>query len=186
MIKSIKLINSEKLNKTNYAYINEDKNEHLKSLLEKGIEFSNGVNALIGENGSGKSTILNILKDITFCNRWQTEFNTSKFDHLKLEDISELAECFEIKADYNYPYFNLFQLDANNIREFEISNSQDFQQLSDRKNKSDGQNVKGNINQLWYYLFSSTLDNSPVKIINEFNCNDFYEPIKLKFWIFII
>ena len=74
MIYNLKLIDKFTNGILHYIWTNEDC-LNIKNLLQKGIEFKDGLNILVGKNGSGKSTILNIIRYFTFC---KGGFNSEK------------------------------------------------------------------------------------------------------------
>lgn len=110
MINSIRLIQSPK-NQFNFLQEHTGNRQvsALRKKLEQGIEFKSGINILVGENGCGKSTILNIIRS---ANRIEHSF-VPKQDYLRITTITELNELFdsfEIKQDYRYAVFNLYRI----------------------------------------------------------------------------
>lgn len=156
MVNSIKLI---KTPEKQFNFLQEHtRNRQVSSLrkrLEKGIEFKPGLNILIGENGSGKSTVLNIIRA---ANRIEHSF-VPKQDHLRittLTSLNELFDAFEVKQDYRYAVFNLYRLfeDKEMVGNTTVLDSLDNAKLFIAgQEESKGQNVMGDINQLFNWMF---------------------------------
>ena len=128
---------------------------NLYARLEKGIEFKKGLNYIVGENGSGKSTILNIIRHMNLCEHSfipQPEY----LRITTLENLGEAFRCFELKEDYRYTIFNLYRLFEDKEK---VGSSSALDSLDDAKNylmgkeESKGQNVMGDINQLFNWMF---------------------------------
>lgn len=157
MVNSIKLIQDPK---HHFNYLRElTSNKQAVKLykkLEKGIEFKPGINILIGENGCGKSTVINIIRH---ANRIEHSF-VPKLNHLTITTINELNELFdsfEVKQDYRYTVFNLYRMfeDKDMIGSTDVLNSFDNTKLFIAgKEESKGQNVMGDISQLFNWMFS--------------------------------
>ena len=71
------------------------------------LQFADGLCVIVGENGSGKSTITHAIKGNFVKN------NKAKFvgNSLNNSDISSLSKCFDIESDYDYCYSVDFHLD---------------------------------------------------------------------------
>ena len=57
----------------------------LRKRLEEGIEFTPGINILIGENGCGKSTVLNIIR------------SANRIEHSSPNDVTDEGMVTEVK-----------------------------------------------------------------------------------------
>jgi wobble nucleotide-excising tRNase len=82
--------------------------------LQKEYEFLDGINLFIGRNGSGKSTILRILKIYTMCYR---NFYSTKEDSSITRRM--LKDGVDVYCDYKYPVFNVRSVE-------EIGHGDDF------------------------------------------------------------
>ena len=138
---------------------------NLRARLEKGIEFTPGINILIGENGCGKSTVMNIIRS---ANRIEHSFIPAP-DHLKsttITELNELFDSFEVIGDYRLPVFNLYRMFED--KELvgtpgTVMDSLDNAKLFlSGKEESKGQNVMGDINQLMDWMFNRSSECYPV------------------------
>jgi predicted ATPase len=76
-------------------------------------DFKPGINILIGENGSGKTTILNMLKcyTLTYKNVASEIDIHDKYLKLRLDKEVNINCGINVKADYRYTFFSLRQDD---------------------------------------------------------------------------
>lgn len=150
----------------------EKKLQHLNQLLEEGIQFTDGINIIIGENGSGKTTILNIIRYLTFC-------RGSFEPELELHDLNtrfdpeynlQLYENIKMTADYNKFIFNLYQMSAEPTvsEEMAFKNQNSAMQFMDLKSKSRGQNLMGDLSQLIHVMFDTTDHKSVLELVHAF------------------
>ena len=137
----------------------------LRKRLEEGIEFTHGINILIGENGCGKSTVMNVIRS---ANRIEHSFIPTT-DYLRITTITELNELFdsfEVIGDYRLPVFNLYRMFED--KELvgtpgTVMDSFDNAKLFiSGKEESKGQNVMGDINQLMDWMFNRSSECYPV------------------------
>lgn len=160
MINSVKLLQTPK---HNFNYLNPDLNkpqvQTLIKKLEEGIEFTPGINIIIGENGCGKSTLLNIIRSVNLCR----QSFIPKMDHLpatSLTDLYEMFTNFEVKADYRVAVFNLYRLCEDYKSLGDSSGSSIFDskdnltQFLALNEESNGQNVKGDLAQMFNYMWT--------------------------------
>lgn len=121
----------------NYAF-------SLDSIKGKTFEFNPGVNIIVGANGSGKTSLLNIIRHLTFC------------DELYYSSIADGRECWELHTRHAYEgcFWHLTEMKARyttsifNLRKASDFNPQDFaasmvncSQLMRSNRRSEGQNV---------------------------------------------
>ena len=65
MIKTIEINYKAKNGVNDYYYLREDENVNKRELLPKKIEFTPGLNLVIGGNGCGKTTLVDIITKLT-------------------------------------------------------------------------------------------------------------------------
>lgn len=88
----------------------------------KKIKFKPGVNVLVGKNGSGKSTVLNLLRMYTFCDGdFESVMQPNKLLDGKKGSFYNITKCLlkdafyggvDVVADYSIKTFNLCEGDA--------------------------------------------------------------------------
>lgn len=171
MIDSIKLLS--KPTSGQFGYLGERENLKLSSFLENGVKFSNGVNILIGKNGSGKSTILNIIRAVNMCSHSTT---SSFINYSELEDLEDLLNNFEIKSNYYLPVFNLYRLkeDIKGLIDTDLI-LKDISSLNSflaATSESNGQNLIGDLNSLFKDMFSKKKMISMASIIKGLEKNE--------------
>lgn len=166
MINKVRLIETPK-HAFNYLsdYSRNNQVRTLRKRLEEGIEFTPGINILIGENGCGKSTVMNIIRS---ANRIEHSFIPT-LDELKITTITELNELFdsfEVIGDYRLPVFNLYRMfeDKELVGSTgTVMDSFDNAKLFiSGKEESKGQNVMGDINQLMDWMFNRSSECYPI------------------------
>lgn len=166
MINKVRLIETPK-HAFNYLsdYSRNNQVRVLRKRLEEGIEFTPGINILIGENGCGKSTVMNIIRS---ANRIEHSFIPTT-DYLRITTITELNELFdsfEVIGDYRLPVFNLYRMFED--KELvgtpgTVMDSLDNAKLFiSGKEESKGQNVMGDINQLMDWMFNRSSECYPI------------------------
>lgn len=150
MIDSIKLLS--KPTNGQFGYLSERDNLKLSSFLENGVKFSNKTNVLIGKNGSGKSTILNIIRAANMC----SHSTTSSFNLFDFRDLEDLLNNFEIKSNFHLPVFNLYRLkeDVERLTSNNIETRDDMVAFLAATSESNGQNLIGDLNVLLDDMFS--------------------------------
>lgn len=154
MLYSIKLIDTPK---TEFNFLDEEsRNTQVAALTKKlteGIEFKSGLNYIVGENGSGKSTLLNIIKS---ANRCKHSFIPQK-DHLDvttIEELNHLFDHFQVIQDYRIPIFNLYRQKEDPTKHNNLKDLDEFKIHMAGVTESRGQNVLGDINQMFDWMFN--------------------------------
>lgn len=156
MIYNLKLTNKFTDGILHYIWTN-DECESIKNLLQKGVEFKEGLNVLVGKNGGGKSTILNIIRYLTFCKGgFNSELNINDLDtRFHLGDNKNLYKSFEMKADYDNLVFNLYSMrnDSSRSNDGVLKDRNTVLQFMDLQTRSNGQNQMGDLSQLIHIMF---------------------------------
>ena len=158
MIYNLKLTNKFTDGILHYIWTNNDC-ANIKNLLQNGIEFKDGLNILVGKNGGGKSTILNIIRYLTFCEGgFNSELNFHDLDtRFHLGDNENLYKSFKMKADYNNLVFNLYSMrnDSSRSNDSVLKDRNTVLQFMDLRTKSNGQNQMGDLSQLIHIMFET-------------------------------
>lgn len=151
MIKSLKINYDKKNICKKYSYIKEDKNtgEQRKLLPEK-IEFTNGLNILVGTNGCGKTTVLNLLTDMCLVYGLKKDYNfwdaVTVFypngHELGDEKFTKVVDVIEVENNYIYPVKRMDTLSTKKNRSGgQFDNINDFVQFFEEKDMSKGQKM---------------------------------------------
>ena len=122
---------------------------------DKEYNFTSGINVIVGENGCGKTTLMNLLKryllvDYTECGRGS--FNTN-INRLYRGLGTDFYDGVEVYADYEKNTFRLSHAGEkehnDNIKTFE-----EFGTMFAQKTASTGEGVIIAIDSLFKYMFS--------------------------------
>jgi len=162
MIYSVK-VTAEPPHKFNYLReLSRDKDiKHLYGKLVEGVTFKSGLNILIGKNGSGKSTVMNIIRTFNMCNDWFCpKFMPDLLGDTigKIEDLLELINCFDVEADYRKPVYNLYRMmeDRHRLSTGDVLfNKESVSAFMGGNEESKGQNQMGDFNQLMHTAYES-------------------------------
>jgi ABC-type molybdenum transport system ATPase subunit/photorepair protein PhrA len=140
--------------------------------LPKRIEFKQGKNILVGENGCGKTTILNIIAFHTFC--MKNEYSKVTNESLaKWFDFETFKDGINVFTDYDIPtYKSLFEEEKN---ENEILNSfKNFANTFYSKELSSGENTLRTLRSLFEVMFSGKYTKFDKSFLTQ-NVNDVWE-----------
>lgn len=130
----------------------------LKSLAGKHFEFKPGVNILVGDNGCGKTSFINVLRKMTLCNRVLGSSNFfNQYWQLSLSEYVDMGyfDRVDLQADFSISFANVREvsdLESNG----EYNTLLDFVQYLDGHNKSAGQNKLNNIQLTMDYLSTNS------------------------------
>ena len=121
----------------NYAF-------SLDSIKGKTFEFKPGINIIVGANGCGKTSLLNIIRHLTFCDELYYSSIADGRDCWELHTRNSYEECYwhlaEMKAQYSASTFNLRK--ANDYHQEDFAASMvNFAQMMRSNRRSEGQNV---------------------------------------------
>jgi len=156
-----------------------NKKKKANSQFPETVVFKPGVNILCGINGSGKTTILNMLKLYTltekfFYSEWPTLYQYSHLENMFKDKITSV----HIYADYRYVFFN-FRIEKDIPKgEGWLENMANFKQAVTDNHISRGQSVLHTFDILLDFMFGEdrlkgdTLK-FPLEKIKKLNANTF-------------
>lgn len=127
----------------------------VKSLKGKVFEFTPGLNIIIGANGCGKTSMLNVIKDIMFCkNKVYSDIKNENYAVLTIEGMFErgIWHLTEMESDYRALLFSLRM--ADELRTREQDNVMNFLQTYESYHSSSGENVLNSFHLLGKELVS--------------------------------
>ena len=120
-------------------------------------EFTPGVNVIVGENGCGKTTLMNILKkylliDFTECSKGMYRCNINAMFDGTVSN-RHLLGGVDVYADYTKNTFRLSHAGEKEKNQA-IETAADFGAMMTQKSSSTGEGVVVAINSLFSYMFS--------------------------------
>lgn len=128
--------------------------------FKNGIEytFNPGVNIIVGENGCGKTTLMNLIKkyllvDYTDCSigKYRSNINALYENSIEYQSLYDGVDVF---ADYHKNTFRLSHA-GEKEREQAVETFEDFGVMFTQKTSSTGEGVLVAINSLFKYMFSN-------------------------------
>ena len=136
----------------------------LPSIYGKTFTFKPGLNLLVGKNGSGKSSLLNVIKKMTFCEKKIYSEVGEECWHLKMRNYVEdgLFHRVALNRNWKNAVFNLrTRSDLGQENAFESATN--LSQMFYDNTHSDGERVFGAMNM----LFGMFVQNSRRKVEKE-------------------
>lgn len=154
----------ELYNGIDFAYFSDS----LTHLQGRQLNFTDKINIIIGPNGSGKTSILKLLRTVLQCNdRLHSECRNKSYDTRELSDAIALAE---IKASYGKTAFNLVSGHDNNDPQGIL----EFLGAVEANNSSSGQSRISDLQLLFEAMFSNKTELT-YKLINTEEFQDYAE-----------
>jgi predicted ATPase len=119
--------------------------------------FKPGVNIIVGENGCGKTTLMNLIKkyllvDYTECDKGMYGCNINALFG-NLLDRNAMLDGVDVYADYQRNTFRLSHAGEKDGQQA-LETSRDFGTMIAQKHSSTGEGVLVAINSLFGYIFS--------------------------------
>ena len=120
------------------------------------FDFKSGVNIIVGENGCGKTTLMNLIKqylliDYTECGKGAYNSNINRLLKNPMDD--EILDGVDVYADYTKNTFRLSHA-GEKERNQAIETFDDFGTMYEQKHSSTGESVLVSLNYLFNYMFS--------------------------------
>lgn len=157
MIKSIRMLSSEEVDKTKTDEWNDcglgGYEFDLPSLKGKTIEFKPGVNVIVGRNGCGKTSLLNVIRKLTMCDRAFSSHYSRGHGEARLHRMQNFGyfRRADISMDCRFSVFNLRKPGDMESYDWE-SSAANFSQFFNAKRRSDGQNVNATLKMMMVFF----------------------------------
>lgn len=187
MIKSIRMLSKDEVAKTatsdwhdcglgGYEF-------DLPSLKEKTIEFKPGVNIIVGKNGCGKTSLLNVIRKLTMCDGSFSSHYSRGHGEAWLHRIQNAGyfRRADLSMDYRFSVFNLRKPGDMESYDWE-SSAANFSQFFNAKSRSDGQNVNETLKMMMVFFMFGEEDYKAQDVKKGKNGRDFekcvIEPVR--------
>jgi predicted ATP-binding protein involved in virulence len=122
------------------------------------INFEKHTNLLIGENGVGKTTIIEMIRNAAFCEKTFKSTINQGLLNLQLERTEDKLIGIDIYGDWQRTVFNLRTVDL--LEEHDsLSSVENFQQAVARKHLSRGEALTYSIKKLLETMFDQKSSN---------------------------
>lgn len=117
--------------------------------------FKPGVNIIIGPNGCGKSSLMNIIYDFTFTHlSMESKLPVDIMDYPAVfkDNSEDVHRGIEIHADYKGKVFRL--MSAGDMKNYDVlSNVSNFSLFVNATNNSTGEKIRTNLYSLFHCMF---------------------------------
>lgn len=145
-------------------YLSKLKIKNFRSIKNSTFNFSQGINILIGENNSGKTTVLDVLR-ICLGYRQSNSLRIKKedFNIFNLNESIEFDLSFDINEDYERAYFiELYNAKQDTLElhyRFSINNNLPLERINADiwGGENEGQNIPNEIFQLFINVYLGAL-----------------------------
>lgn len=146
--------------------INNNKNTHIKYLeklecFANGVEynFTPGINIIVGDNGCGKTTLMNLINDFMLCNNGiSSEIPKNALDFPQFwakSDTNDIPDGISVCSDYKYILFRSQQRsEITHHNEMMFAHSENLLNFMTSSSLSTGETVKQNVNFVLNRMFS--------------------------------
>jgi len=119
--------------------------------------FKPGVNIIVGENGCGKTTLMNLIKnylmvDYMDCDKGEYRCNINRLYEGALSDKRDLLDGVDVYADYQKNTFRLSHAGEKEKNQA-LKTFEDFGTMFSQKHSSTGESVLVAVNSLFNYMF---------------------------------
>lgn len=168
----IKRIDFTNINNSPISYLNDidffNKN--------KSISFKSGINVVVGLNGCGKTTLLNLIRRYTLCLNDMTSSCPS--GNLGFSDLltkygngDDICDGVKIISDYQGTVFNMMEYKTLEKRENFLQDHVKFQTYFNNLHCSTGEGISSGIDALFKTMFSSKTNlEFPIKKLKVISC----------------
>ena len=126
----------------------------------KSVSFKSGVNVVVGHNGCGKTTLLNLIRRYTLC--LTTITSTCPSGNLEFEDLltkrfnsDDICDGIKIISDYQGVVFNMLDKSVLSQRDNALSSHNNFQSYFNMLHCSTGEGVVESLTNLFKTMFDS-------------------------------
>lgn len=128
---------------------------HTENLFKPGlsIDFIDGVNIIVGENGCGKTTLMSLLRhylmvDEIECGRGTYNHNVNR---LRRGISGDIPSGVDVYADYRR---NIFNFTHDKTEDTSLASMENFSALYEKKHSSTGEGVMVELGHLFNHMFS--------------------------------
>jgi hypothetical protein len=146
----------------------------------KSVSFKSGVNVIVGLNGCGKTTLLNLIRRYTLCLNSTT--STCPSGNLEFSDLltkygssDNICDGVKIISDYQGVVFNMLEHNVLERRENFLQDRVKFQSYFNNLHCSTGEGISNGLDMLFKTMFDSKTNlEFPFKKLKEIANSDFF------------
>lgn len=123
----------------------------LESLMGKTFNFRNGVNVIIGENGSGKTSLLNVIRKLTLCEGviGSADFVDDKMWHVQLHSYVDAGYYDAVKMYTQFGYCTYNVRKCSDFSQSGPATAYDAYQIYEGNSGSAGENQR---DAIWFCM----------------------------------